>query len=713
MKSNLLSRIAVLSLSFSLCFCILALRVEAQCGTCTGSCTYTNISTSLAGGWEKSFDIYDQDLDDVAWGFTAIDDDDADTKQDDGIVIVGTAKSTTTGYDVAILRLDMNGSLYTGGSWGSDGIITWNDDGNKEDAAYAVVQASGNNGDLYICGAARTKLTSTEARSKNVWVGRLETDGDFAWTKYYGSTTGNEAAYDIKEDLDGDDFILVGSATKEGTHVPSEVHTDGDYYVLKIEDDGDVIDYNVYYGDNDCGGNDYATSVAIDGVTGEYVVTGFCKSCDPISHVCDPPENPPVNSQVYLLKIPDEDISDETNTTKITDGNIDASKKDDFGSYSVIQTQETFGTFTSSDGFISAGLQHPGSTYDCFDGGTHNFWVIGTVNSLYGNSNFITSCIEGCYVQYDASTRDFGGGVYGGTKNDVGHGAAQTCDGMFLVAGITKSNNQVESCTFPDCQVCCNHYCSTPTEDIWLIKVNSSGTLQWSESIGTSGHDGVYKFGRLPDGSFLLVGYTPNGGVSDFYVVKFELTATCAKPVGLSTQVSGCGATVSWTVDPCVPSYILKYKKASSSIWTTVDPASSPYTFYNNTSSNANYVWTVQARCSPGNISDTAMRGIQNLSHCAKLSYQYNKDYISQLISVYPNPSSGAIKISIDLRRTIDEDIAILIIDLAERVLDSFNESISEGKLEKEISIAKLPAGLYFIQTTIAGVTYRSKVVKE
>ncbi|MCY7408834.1 MAG: hypothetical protein LH473_01045, partial [Chitinophagales bacterium] len=87
-NSTMLAKAFSLSLSLSAIIMLLFLcetGVNAQPG-CDGDCPYTNISTSLAGGWVKTFEVFG--LDDVAWKFTPIDDaSDLDTKKDNGLII--------------------------------------------------------------------------------------------------------------------------------------------------------------------------------------------------------------------------------------------------------------------------------------------------------------------------------------------------------------------------------------------------------------------------------------------------------------------------------------------------------------------------------------------------------------------------------------------------------------------------------------------------
>jgi hypothetical protein len=58
----------------------------------------------------------------------------------------------------------------------------------------------------------------------------------------------------------------------------------------------------------------------------------------------------------------------------------------------------------------------------------------------------------------------------GGTEGDAANSIQQTSDGGFIVAGYTESN---------DGDVSGNH----GYDDFWVVKLNSSGTIQWQNAL--------------------------------------------------------------------------------------------------------------------------------------------------------------------------------------------------------------------------------------
>lgn len=111
--------------------------------------------------------------------------------------------------------------------------------------------------------------------------------------------------------------------------------------------------------------------------------------------------------------------------------------------------------------------------------------------------------------------------VLGGTFNDAALSAAYTADGGYAVAGLSNSN---------DGDVSGNHGSS----DLWVIKLSSTGALQWQKSLGGSGPESAQSIIRTTDEGYAVAGYTRsndgdvsgNNGKADFWVVKLSSTGT-------------------------------------------------------------------------------------------------------------------------------------------------------------------------------------------
>ncbi len=93
---------------------------------------------------------------------------------------------------------------------------------------------------------------------------------------------------------------------------------------------------------------------------------------------------------------------------------------------------------------------------------------------------------------------------YGGTANDRLNSIQQTSDGAYIAAGSSNSNDK---------DVSGNHGRS----DYWVIRINSSGTLIWQKSLGGSLDDIAYSIKQTSDNGFIVAGYSGsyNGDVTE------------------------------------------------------------------------------------------------------------------------------------------------------------------------------------------------------
>ncbi len=105
----------------------------------------------------------------------------------------------------------------------------------------------------------------------------------------------------------------------------------------------------------------------------------------------------------------------------------------------------------------------------------------------------------------------------GGTFEDLGYSVQQTTDGGYICAGTSYSN---------DGDVAGNH----GDADIWVVKMDASGTIQWKKTYGGTGFDGAAMIQQTAEGGYVVVGSTTSddGDVSgkrgdkDYWVAKLS-----------------------------------------------------------------------------------------------------------------------------------------------------------------------------------------------
>lgn len=93
--------------------------------------------------------------------------------------------------------------------------------------------------------------------------------------------------------------------------------------------------------------------------------------------------------------------------------------------------------------------------------------------------------------------------VYGGSSEDGANAIRATSDGGYIVIGTTRSSDgDIDT--------------AKGGEDLWVLKLDGNGTVEWQRTYGGSGHDRGFDILPMPDGNYVAAGSTAsiNGDVS-------------------------------------------------------------------------------------------------------------------------------------------------------------------------------------------------------
>jgi len=93
----------------------------------------------------------------------------------------------------------------------------------------------------------------------------------------------------------------------------------------------------------------------------------------------------------------------------------------------------------------------------------------------------------------------------GGTRWDDASSIRPTPDGGYVMAGLTESSG-------------------AGSTDVWLLKLNSKGMLEWQKTYGGSQADWANAIQPLPDGGFILAGSTRSfgSGSEDLWLIRLD-----------------------------------------------------------------------------------------------------------------------------------------------------------------------------------------------
>ncbi|MBK9456423.1 MAG: hypothetical protein IPO24_12980 [Bacteroidetes bacterium] len=109
----------------------------------------------------------------------------------------------------------------------------------------------------------------------------------------------------------------------------------------------------------------------------------------------------------------------------------------------------------------------------------------------------------------------------GGNGDDQLSQFHQTTDGGYIIGGYSKSGISGDKS-----EATIGNY------DYWIVKLNSSGTIVWQNTIGGGGIDRLYSIDETSDGGFILGGTSssvisgdktePKIGENDYWVIKIN-----------------------------------------------------------------------------------------------------------------------------------------------------------------------------------------------
>jgi len=175
-------------------------------------------------------------------------------------------------------------------------------------------------------------------------------------------------------------------------------------------------------------------------------------------------------------------------------------------SLGILQWEKSFGG--SYNDYASCGHQTN-------DGG---YIITGTTLSINGDVSGNHGPSDYWIVKLDSMGTLLWQKTFGGTNTDAANSIEKTTDGGYIVAGNSTSI---------DGDVTVNHSNSV---DIWIIKIDSTGMLQWEKSYGGTQHDLPHFIERTFDGGYIISGYslsndndvTGNHGSTDAWIFKID-----------------------------------------------------------------------------------------------------------------------------------------------------------------------------------------------
>lgn len=275
------------------------------------------------------------------------------------------------------------------------------------------------------------------------------------WNKTYGEINSDEIGEWVEQTNDGG-YIIAGRTGSSGLY---------DAWLIKTNDKGDIVWNKVYHGS----GNAWVEYVQ-QTTDGGYIAAGTISGYDG-----------------WLIKT-DADGNmtwDRVFDDVLNEGPIHRAWQTADGGYILVGTAhgkvwlcktDTNGYVTWSKTFSDWG-GHGYSVQQTNDGG----YILVGLAYLSGGGE------DARLVKTDANGNTIWSKYYGGSNSDAGHSVRQTAEGGYIIGGVTTSYG-------------------SGTQDVWLIKTDSSGKELWNNTYGGSDNSWCHTVQLTNDGGYILSG---------------------------------------------------------------------------------------------------------------------------------------------------------------------------------------------------------------
>lgn len=295
----------------------------------------------------------------------------------------------------------------------------------------------------------------------DLWVAKADASGTIEWSKLYGGTE-DDKGYDITQTADNGFMVVGWTDSYDGDVTGHHGTNSSDMWVLKLSSSGS-IDWNKCYG----GTSDDEGAAIAKTQSGDYIIAGTTYSYD--GDVSG--NHGTYESDFWIIKI----NSTGTLLNQLCVGGAGYEE----GINMIV---------TADDGCVVAGRT---SSTDLTSIGYH------------GGSDMLVAKIT------SSITLDWAK-CYGGSETEEANAVVQLNDGSYAVLGYSSTGNNGDVT---------GHHGSQGQDDFWLLKLTSAGAITWAKCYGGDSDDQANGLAKTSDGGFVMSGLTSstNGDVSGFH----------------------------------------------------------------------------------------------------------------------------------------------------------------------------------------------------
>ncbi|MCZ2442395.1 MAG: T9SS type A sorting domain-containing protein [Flavobacteriales bacterium] len=340
--------------------------------------------------------------------------------------------------------------------------------GTKHEYAWKTIPTS--DGGMAFVGFSKSDdgdLSGHHGSSSNtdLWVCKTNAAGGVIWSKLFGGSE-NDQGYDILQTTDGG-YMVVGYTRSDDGDVTNLHNYSGtsDLWVLKLNVSGGLVWEKCYGGTDD----DQASAiVAIPG--GGYYIGGTTYSND-----------------------------------------VDVSNHHSYADMWVIKIDES-GTLLSQKCIGGTDFDEGIGLILTNDNGC---LIYGRTSSNDGDAIGYHAGSDMLLAKLSASLSLEWSKCYGGSGTEECNSAVQLADGSYAALGYTSTHNNGDIT---------GHHGNQGSDDFWLLKLTSTGSIDWAKCYGGSGDDQANGLTKTSEGGFVMTGLTNSldGDVSGFHIGGFD-----------------------------------------------------------------------------------------------------------------------------------------------------------------------------------------------
>ncbi len=404
--------------------------------------------------------------------------------------------------------------------------------GSGNEQLWSVIQ---NDEGFILVGASNSPVSGNKSTLNlgdyDYWIVQIRPDGQIVWEKTYGGA-GEDIAYSISEIESTNQYIIGGhsNSSKSASKSENSFNNSKDYWILKIDNKGEIIWDKTYGGD---GADDYPLGNQLTNKQTVLIGGGTVSK-------------PSGNKKAAFNGIKDFWLL-----------NIDVNTGD-------LVWDKDFGG-DNEDVLVEIKASLDGNT----------FYLGGQTRSLPDKKNKLSESygnLDYFLVKIDDKGNKIWDKTYGGTGLDVMYSLNLNPTGYFTIGGVSASDSSgVKSSK------------SKGGNDFWLLYLDTDGNIVWDKSIGGSGDDALTSIIPAVDNDgYILCGHSASNkgddktedskGLNDFWIAK----VSCFLGVSLGRDTIVC-KNIDYNLDatlPNCPNCIYKWDDKSTNAKRVVNPIS-------------------------------------------------------------------------------------------------------------------------------------------